>query len=346
MEPPMRPNRALAALTLGCTFAAMALSLACRKPAAAPASASGPAQASAVPLIDPALPAYRAEAVSGEIASIGSDSMDPLIQLWADDFKALNPGVSFRIVSKGSATAPKALVAGDSLIGQMSRPMNEKEEASFKAAFGYAPTQVVVAVDALALYVNAGNPLPRLSLAQVDAIFGRERKAGYPKDLRSWGDLGLESGWQVRAIQPYGRNENSGTRAFFQEHVLLKGAYRPEVKALDDQFATVEAVASDTAGIAYGPIQHKVPGVRAVPIAEGAKADGVLPSTAAILSGAYPLKRFLYIYVNKAPGKPLPPQVRAFLAYALSKNGQASVASFGAIPIRTDIARADLAKLD
>ena len=335
----MRPNRALAALTLGCTLAAIAISLACGKPAAAPAP-----QAAAVPLLDPALPIYAAPQVAGEVASIGSDSMDPLIQLWADDFKSLNPAVTFRIVSKGSATAPKALVAGDALIGQMSRPMNDAEESAFKAKFGYAPTQIIVAADALAIYVNASNPLPRLSLAQVDAVFGRDRKAGYGKDLRAWGDFGLENGWQAKAIQPYGRNENSGTRAFFQEHVLLKGAYRPEVKALDDQFATVEAVASDPAGIAYGPIQHKVQGVRAVPLEN--KGEAVMPSTANILSGAYPLKRFLYIYVNKAPGKPLPQQVRAFLGYALSRNGQASVAAFGAIPIRLDAAQAGLAKLD
>ena len=340
MEIPMRPNRALATLTVGCTLAAVALSLACHKPEAA---APAPSAASA-PLIDPALPAYHAAPVSGEVASIGSDSMDPLIQLWADDFKSLNPGVTFRIVSKGSATAPKALMAGDSLIGQMSRPMNEQEQASFQEKFGYAPTQIIVAADALAIYVNAGNPLPKLSLAQVDAVFGKDRKAGYARDLRSWGDFGLEGGWQLRAIQPYGRNENSGTRAFFQEHVLLKGAYRPEVKALDDQFATVEAVAADVSGIAYGPIQHKVQGVRAVPL--DGKGGAVMPSTANILSGAYPLKRFLYIYVNKAPGKPLPPQISAFLGYALSKNGQASVAAFGAIPIRAGIASADLAKLD
>lgn len=335
----MRPNRALAALTLGCTLAAIAISLACHKPVAAPS-----AQAASVQLMDPALPAYTVSPVSGEIASIGSDSMDPLIQLWADDFKSLNPAITFHIVSKGSATAPRALIAGDSLIGQMSRPMNEKEEAAFQSKFGYAPTRIIVAADALAVYVNASNPLPELSLPQVDAIFGKERKAGYPKDIRSWGDLRLEGGWQVRAIQPYGRNENSGTRAFFQEHVLLKGAYRPEVKALDDQFATVEAVGSDPTGIAYGPIQHKVQGVRAVPIEE--KGVAVMPSLANILSGAYPLKRFLYIYVNKAPGKPLPPQIRAFLGYALSKNGQASVAAFGAIPIRAAVAQADLAKLD
>ena len=334
----MRPNRALVILPLASTCAALAISLACGRPAPAPQAAA------ALPLLDPALPAYAAPQVGGEVASIGSDSMDPLIQLWADDFKTLNPAVTFRIVSKGSATAPRALVAGDSLIGQMSRPMNEAELASFQAKFGYAPTQVVVAADALAIYVNAGNPLPRLSLGQVDAVFGLERKAGYPKDLRAWGDFGLENGWQTKAIQPYGRNENSGTRAFFQEHVLLKGAYRPEVKALDDQFATVEAVASDPGGIAYGPIQHKVQGVRAVPLENGGAA--VMPSTANILSGVYPLKRFLYIYVNKAPGKPLPEAVRAFLAYALSRNGQNSVASFGAIPIRADVAQADLAKLD
>lgn len=331
----MRSDRAL----LLSMLAVLGLALACRH-----AEPSAPAAQAALPLLDPALPAYTAPPVSGEVASIGSDSMDPLIQLWADDFKALNPGVAFRIVSKGSATAPRALVAGESLMGQMSRPMNEAELASFTAKFGYAPTQLAVAADALAIYVNAGNPIPSLRLDEVDAIFGRERKAGYPKDLRSWGELGLGGGWQVRAIQPYGRDENSGTRAFFKEHVLLKGEYRPEVKPIADQFATVEAVASDPAGIAYGPIQHKVQGVRAVPLLE--RGQAVLPSTANILSGRYPLKRFLYIYVNKAPGKPLPEAVHGFLAYALSRNGQASVATFGAIPLRSDLVRDGLAKLD
>ncbi len=318
---------------------ATGLALACHR-----AEPAMPSAQAALPLLDPALPIYSAPQVHGEIASIGSDSMDPLIQLWADDFRALNPGATFHIVSKGSATAPRALVAGETLMGQMSRPMNDAELASFTAKFGYAPTQVVVAADALAIYVNAGNPIPSLRLDQVDAIFGKDRKAGYPKDLRSWGDLGLEGGWQVRTIQPYGRDENSGTRAFFKEHVLLKGEYRPEVKPIADQFATVEAVASDPAGIAYGPIQHKVQGVRAVPLLE--RGQAVLPTTANILSGRYPLKRYLYIYVNKAPGKPLPEAVQAFLAYALSRNGQASVATFGAIPIRMDKVQDDLAKLD
>lgn len=334
----MRPDRALS-LSIFFTAVALALSLACHR-----SGTAAPVAQAALPLLDPMLPPYSGHPVSGEIASIGSDSMDPLIQLWADDFKGQNPAATFHIVSKGSATAPKALVAGESLMGQMSRPMSEGELSSFRAKFGYAPTQLVVAADALAIYVNAGNPLPRLQLDEVDAIFGKDRKAGYAKDIRSWGDLGLEGGWQLRAVQPYGRDENSGTRAFFKEHVLLKGEFRPQVKAIADQFATVEAVASDSSGIAYGPIQHKVQGVRAVPLVE--KGQPVFPTTADILSGRYPLKRFLYIYVNKAPGKPLPEAVHAFLAYALSRNGQASVATFGAIPIRADVARGDLAKLD
>ena len=335
----MRVDRILGVSILISTGMALALSLACHRP-----EAVQPKIEAYVPLLDPLLPAYAAPKVRGEVVSIGSDSMDPLIQLWADDFKALNPEVSFRIISKGSATAPKALVSGDSLIGQMSRPMNEAELASFSAKFGYAPTQIVVAKDALAVYVNTGNPLPHLGLDEVDAIFGQDRKAGFPKDLRSWGDLGLEGGWQLRAIQPYGRDANSGTRAFFQEHVLLKGPYRPEVKAMGDQFATVEAVASDPAGIAYGPIQHKVMGVRPMPLVS--KGEPVLPSVPNILSGRYPLTRSLYVYVNKAPGKPLPETIHAFLAYALSRNGQASVMSFGAIPVRLDTVRDDLAKLD
>lgn len=336
------------ALSQACTHAPVAAPAqpapqAAAKPVAQPAAVQAEA---AQPLLDPALPAYQSGAeVSGEIASIGSDSMDPLIQLWADDFRNLHPKVSFRIVSKGSATAPRALVAGQTLMGQMSRPMNAEELASFQAKFGYAPTELVVAVDALALYVNESNPLARLRMEQVDAIFGRERRGGYPSDLRAWDGLGLDGAWQGRAIQPYGRDENSGTRAFFKEHVLKKGEYRPEVKALADQFATVEAVASDPAGIAYGPIQHQVRGVRAVPVVDYGGSEAVVPTTANILSGRYPLKRFLYVYVNKQPGQPLPPALREFLAYVLSRNGQSSVATFGAIPIRTDLARRDLDKL-
>lgn len=281
----------------------------------------------------------------GVITSVGSDSMDPLMQLWLDDFHAAHPGITYNLVSKGSATAPKAMVAGTTLMGQMSREMNAGELASFQAKFGYPPTRIVVAMDALAIYVNANNPIAKLGLEQVDAIFSRDRKAGYASPLDTWGDLGLTLEWATRHIQPYGRDENSGTRAFFQEHVLRRGEYKPIVKAVPDQFALVEAAAMDASAIAYGPIQHSLRMVKAVPIVDFNSITPILPTVENVLNGKYPLARFLYIYVNIAPGQATDPLVKEFLRFVLSRQGQSDVANFGAIPLPADLASVNLNKV-
>ena len=287
---------------------------------------------------DPAVPK------KGSITSIGSDSMDPLMQLWLDDFRASYPGVTYDLVSKGSATAPVALVAGTTLMGQMSREMNAAEWASFQEKFGYPPTRIVVAMDALAVYVNANNPIAKLGLDQVDAIFSRDRKGGYGKPLDTWGDLGLTLEWATRAIQPYGRDENSGTRAFFQERVLRRGEYKPIVKSVSDQFALVEAAAMDASAIAYGPVQHSLRMVKAVPIVDFNGVAPTLPTVENILNGKYPLARFLYIYVNIRPGQATDPLIREFLRFVLSRQGQSDVANFGAIPLPADLAAINLKK--
>jgi phosphate transport system substrate-binding protein len=271
--------------------------------------------------------------------------MEPLLLLWAMDFKAQHPKVALDFRCKGSATAPKALVAGETLVGHMSREMNEAELNAFRAKFGYDPTRIVVAADALAVYVNANNPVKQLSLAEVDAVFGKQRKGGFPKAVRTWGDLGLEGEWKNREIQPYGRDENSGTRAFFKEHVLKKGDFKEEVKAVSDQFGVAEALTTDASGIGYGPIQHHIAQVRQVPVVDFGGEEPISPTPANILGGRYPLYRFLYIYVNKAPGKELDPAIKAFLNFALSKQGQAGVASFGALPLPKDLVRINLSKL-
>jgi phosphate transport system substrate-binding protein len=287
----------------------------------------------------PGLPAQ------GTITSIGSDSMDPLMQLWFDDFRAAHPGITYSLISKGSATAPKALVAGTTLMGQMSREMNEVELAAFQTKFGYPPTRVVVAMDALAVYVNANNPISRLSLEQVDAIFSKDRKGGYGKSLDSWGDLGLTLEWATRGIQPYGRDENSGTRAFFREHVLKNGQYKDLVKVVPDQFALVEAAAMDASAIAYGPVQHSLRMVKAVPIIDFRGTTPILPTVENILNGKYPLARFLYIYLNQRPDQPNDPLVKDFLRFVLSQQGQSDVANFGAIPLPADLASINLNKV-
>ena len=289
-------------------------------------------------VIDPAVPK------TGTITSIGSDSMDPLMQLWLDDFRANYPGITYNLISKGSATAPRALVAGTTLMGQMSREMNTAELASFQDKFGYPPTRVVVAMDALAVYVNANNPIDRLGLDQVDAIFSKDRKAGYGRSLDTWGDLGLTLEWATRAIQPYGRDNNSGTRAFFKEHVLKNGDYKPTLKEVADQFELVEKAAMDASAIAYGPIQHSVRMVKAVPIVDFNGIAPILPTVENVLNGKYPLARFLYIYVNIRPGQGADPLIHEFLRFVLSRQGQSDVANFGAIPLPADLASINLNK--
>jgi phosphate transport system substrate-binding protein len=324
----------------------LVLGMACQVPEETPSKPVAPA-ASATTTKEVPLATYAAERpVSGELKSVGSDSMEPLMALWGEDFKKFHPRVNTLFICKGSATAPKALIDGSTLMGQMSREMTEQEQAAFQAKFGYAPTRIPVAVDALVVYVNANNPVKQLRMEEIDAIFSTTRKGGAKNDLITWGDLGLNGDWKQRDIQAYGRDENSGTRAFFKEHVMKKGDFKPSVKALMDQFAVVEAPAVDGGGISYGPLQYANRMVKGVPVASFKSDRFIEPTLDTIQKGIYPLTRFLYIYVNKAPGKALDPTVKEFLRFVLAKEGQAGVGSFGAVAIPGDFAAMSVGKLN
>jgi phosphate transport system substrate-binding protein len=325
--------------------ALLALGLACQAPEEVPGRSS--AAPMTAPVKEVPLPTYVAlRPVSGALKSVGSDSMEPLMALWGDDFKKFQPRVSTLFLCKGSATAPKALIEGTALMGQMSREMNDQELAAFQAKFGYAPTRIPVAVDALVVYVNANNPLKQVRMEEIDAIFSSTRKGGGKNDIQRWGDLGLGGDWKQREIQAYGRDENSGTRAFFKEHVLKKGEFKPTVKAFMDQFAVVEAPAVDGGGIIYGPLQYANRMVKGVPVAAFNSDRFIEPSLETIQKATYPLTRFLYIYVNKAPGTALDPAVKEFLRFILSKEGQAGVATFGALAIPGDLAAMGIGRLN
>lgn len=319
------------------------VTLACQGPGDVPLRSLPPA----TPVREVTLPAYAAEhPVSGELKSVGSDSMEPLMVLWGEDFKKFHPRVSTLFLCKGSATAPRALLDGSTLMGQMSREMTDQELAAFQAKFGYAPTRIPVAVDALVIYVNAGNPIRQLRMEEIDAIFSVTRKGGGKQDILRWGDLGLGGDWRQREIQAYGRDENSGTRAFFREHAMKKGDFKPTVKAFLDQFAVVEAPAVDGGGISYGPLQYANRMVKGVPVASFGSDRFVEPTLETIQKATYPLTRFLYIYVNKAPGRALDPSVKEFLRFVLSREGQAAVSGFGAVAIPGDFAAMSAGKLN
>ena len=288
--------------------------------------------------VDPALPDYaKASGVSGNINSVGSDTLANLMTLWAEDFKKQYPNVNVQIQAAGSSTAPPALTEGTSNFGPMSREMKSEEISAFESRYGYKPTQVGVAIDALAVYVHKDNPVAGLTLAQVDAIFSATRKCGYKEEVKTWGQLGLTGDWAARPVQLYGRNSVSGTYGYFKEFALCKGDFKNSVNEQPGSASVVQGVTKSLSGIGYSGIGYKTSGVRAVPLAG---ADGKFEEASAenAISGAYPLSRLLYVYVNKAPNKPLPPLELEFLKMILSKAGQEVVVRDGYIPLPAALA--------
>jgi phosphate transport system substrate-binding protein len=297
--------------------------------------------------VDPALAAYqKTSGVSGNINSVGSDTMNNLMTLWSEGFIKMYPNVKVQVEGKGSSTAPAALIAGTSQFGPMSRAMKASEIDQFEAKYGYKPTQLRTSYDALAVYVNKDNPIEKLTLAEVDAAFSKSRRRGYKQNVTTWGQLGLTGDWANRPISLYGRNSASGTYGFFKEHTLGNGDYKDSVKEQPGSASVVQGVTEDRFGMGYSGIGYKTSGVKAVPLAEKDTDPYSSGSYDDVKSGKYPLNRFLYIYINKAPGKPLDPLVKEFCKLMFSKEGQEVVLKDGYLPLPAEIAKQELAKLE
>jgi phosphate transport system substrate-binding protein len=315
----------------------------------AAAPAAGPA-AEGVPStvqVDPAIPPYqKTSGVSGSLSSIGSDTMNNLMTLWGEAFSRSYPNVKLQVEGKGSSTAPPALISGTAQLGPMSRPMKDSEIDAFEKKFGYKPTELRTAFDALAVYVHKDNPIASLTMAQVDAIFSKTRKRGAQRDVATWGDLGLTGTWAARPISIYGRNSASGTYGFFKEHVLKNGDYKDTVKEQPGSASVVQGVTNDTYGIGYSGIGYRTSGVRLVPLTEGEGGPASSGSYEDVVSKKYPLARYLFVYVNRAPGKPLDPLVKEFLKLVFSREGQEVVVKDGYLPLTAALAGEELRKLD
>ncbi len=296
--------------------------------------------------VDPKLPEYKpVSGVSGNIKSIGSDTLNNLMTLWSEGFRAAYPSVKIEIEGKGSSTAPPALIEGTAQFGPMSREMKAQEVESFEKKFGYKPAKARVAVDSLAVFVHKDNPIKCLTMQQLDAIFSKTRKGGAPADITKWGDLGLKGEWADKPISLYGRNSASGTYGYFKEEALFKGDYKDTVKEQPGSSAVVQGVASDKYAIGYSGVGYKTADVRAVPI--GVKEGACFEATAEnAYSGNYPLARFLYIYMNKNPNQPLDPVRKEFIRYVFSKAGQQVVVKDGFYPISKEMADQELKELD
>lgn len=315
------------------TSAALAVALA----------ASGTAIASQV---DKNLPDYKkASGVSGNLSSVGSDTLANLMTLWAEEYKRLYPAVNIQIQAAGSSTAPPALTEGTSNVGPMSREMKDKELEAFEKKFGYKPTAIPVAIDALAVYVHKDNPIKGMTIAEVDAVFSATRKCGGARDISKWGDLGLSGDWKNRDIQLYGRNSVSGTYGYFKSKALCKGDYKNSVNEQPGSASVVQSVSASLNGIGYSGIGYKTSGVKAVPLAKKAGDAYVEATPENAISGKFPLSRFLWVYVNKHPNKPLSPLEKEFMTMVLSKAGQEVVVKDGYVPLPAEVAKKALASL-
>jgi phosphate transport system substrate-binding protein len=290
--------------------------------------------------VDAKLSEYKSVAgVSGNLKSVGSDTMNNEMAFWSEGFRKFYPNVQTEIEGKGSGTAPVALIAGTAHFGPMSRPMKGKEKDDFKKQYGYAPTALTTSIDMLAVYVHKDNPIKGLSLKQVDAIFSRTRKGGHGKPINTWGDAGLTGEWANKPIAMYGRNAASGTYGYFKEHALFDGDFRDEVKEQPGSASVVQEVASDKYAIGYSGIAYKTADVRAIPISIDEKSDLVPAEADKAYSGDYPLARPLLVYVNYQPGTKLDSLRGEFIRYVFSKQGQLDVVKTGYLPVPNTIAK-------
>jgi phosphate transport system substrate-binding protein len=296
--------------------------------------------------VDPGIPAYSKTAgVSGSLSSIGSDTMNNMMTLWAETFRKYYANVRVQVEGKGSSTAPPALIQGTAQFGPMSRQMRATEIDQFEQRHGYKPLELRSSYDALAVYVHRDNPIKELTLAQVEAIFGKSRRRGYKENVTTWGQLGLTGDWASRPIGLYGRNSASGTYGFFREIVLRNGDYKDTVKEQPGSASVVQGIENDRYGIGYSGIGYRTSGVRAVPLSAAPGTPASDGSYQDVTSGKYPLARFLYLYVNKSPSRPLDPLQLEFLKLIFSREGQEVVVKDGYMPLSAKQVREELGKI-
>ncbi len=286
--------------------------------------------------VDPELPTYQpVSGVSGNLNSIGSDTLNNLMTKWAESFRVHYPNVNIQIEGAGSSTAPAALIEGTAQIGPMSRPMRGEEIDTFEERFGHRPTEVKVAIDALAVFAHRDNPVEGLTLQQVDGIFSSTYRLG-GSTISDWGQVGVEP-WAGRAVSIYGRNSASGTYGFFKEIALGNGDFKSSVKEQPGSSAVVQGVATDLYGIGYSGLGYRTSGVRVVPLGveEGEYFDATYENC---MTGDYPLARYLMVYVNKKPGEDMDRLTHEFVKFVLSREGQQIVADYGFYPLPAAVA--------
>jgi phosphate transport system substrate-binding protein len=312
---------------------------------------------------DPSLPHFVAgPSISGHLTSVGTDTMDDLMKLWIADFRQRQPALAIDLQSQASMSVPAALTAGVAQLAPLSRELNPAEIEAFRAKHGYAPTEIAVALGsyrtptrtvALTFYVNDANPITKLDLQQLDAMWCTTLRRGAKQPVTEWGQLGLTGDWVPRPIHLVGVLPPDGVPNFITRRVCNGGPLRDGILGEKNGGPTsvltriVEDVARDPDAIGYAGFHNRQPGTHPLLIADSAQGPFYEGTFDQVRTALYPLTRFVYIYVDRPPNAPLASPVREFLRYVLSLEGQREVEQEGIfMPLPPRIAPQQRTKLD
>lgn len=304
------------------------------------------------PVVDPAIPAYaQTSNLSGNMVIAGSDTMQPLMLQLATRFRQLYPDTKIAIqaqgtekgrvqflsdqaaIRRGDAYYSGQQVSGSVAMLASSRPLSAEDLKDFRARYGYEPTEVPIALGAVAIYVQRDNPIQGLTLEQIDAIFGTDHRRGLPQTFTTWGQVGLTEAWAEQPIHLYGRDQKSGTRTVFKQVALLDGDFRTDIREEPGSASEILSIGRDPLAIGYAGIGFQTSAVRTVPLAEKAGMPFITASAETAANGTYPMGRYLYLYVKKQPGIELKPVVIEFLKFINSREGQQAAVKAGVFPL-------------
>ena len=291
--------------------------------------------------LDEALPTYKPAELSGKtIHSVGSDSMEGIVEAWVERYGTYQPEMTVQVLSRGSATAPAALIEGTAELGPMARPMKTFEVGEFRAKYGFAPTQIRTALAGVAVYVPQTNPLTEISYEQLDGIFSEDLKRGL-SSVSDWSELGLKLG----SVMALGEREHPYAKAYFRQQVMKQGTFTSRLKTIASFRSLMEAVAANRGAIAFGTVADPVPGVKTLAVSRAGAEEAITPTAENLRSGNYPLARYLNIYIVRRPGEELDLATKDFLRFILSKEGQQMVVERGLIPLPASVAKEELKKV-
>ena len=296
-----------------------------------------------------------------EFNLVGADVMDEITLGWAKIMRQAYPKLSVTMEARASGSGWKGLVEGTSHAAPVGRELLPAEEKAFEDKFGYKPLAIKVATGSVGslgktaasiILVDKNNPIKGLTMAQLDSIYSTTHKRGGP-DITNWGQLGLKGEWADRPIHLYGLKPPNGIEWFFKINVMEDGDYKTNIQFVKGEgFTHAFTVAAhdmgkNPGGLTYALMANVTPEVRVVPLAEKEGQPYVMPTVQSVYTHQYPLSRYVYIFVNKAPGKPIEPKTKEFLKLVLSKQGQDVVAKEGVyIPLTPEVVKEELAKLD